>query len=332
MYSSSSDTEQPPTLPLEVFSHIFSFVEEKRDLLALSGVSYTFRKLAYGQLREANLSKLDTGRRLKIKSKWMKEKQHRLTDSDGIHRMDLLVFFLNFFREHCPRLQRLTLPQLTEDHHMAFLPSRRLSTLSLAYSHVGDQGAEELLWKRSKRTGSEKKRFKFLSSLNLRSTSITSVGLGYLAGYSTLKELNLRYLSISDEALAVLPGSLESLNLSNTAITDKGILQLSQSAPKLKKLSLALTPITGVALSHLAAFPDLQHLNISNTGLKGVDFMSHWPNLRQHEESEAEGDASPPPPFLLNHLNVRGLTRVPPPVWDLLRAQQHRLETLKEGR
>ena len=71
-------------------------------------------------------------------------------------------------------------------------------------------------------------------------------------------------------------GKLESLNLSNSGITDREI-DIIASLPRLRRLDLSCTDITGVELAKLSKAPELRELHIQGTNISS----DGWVHLKK---------------------------------------------------
>ncbi|WP_068467715.1 BTB/POZ domain-containing protein [Candidatus Protochlamydia phocaeensis] len=108
-----------------------------------------------------------------------------------------------------------------------------------------------------------------LEKLNLHATSLLDdTGLKHLSGMPHLKILNLsENEKITDKGIQHLPSGLTELNLKKcTQINDQALLYIGSSLSKLKKLDIALTPVTDRGLQFLTGFenvPPLHELNLN---------------------------------------------------------------------
>lgn len=122
------------------------------------------------------------------------------------------------------------------------------------------------------------------------SPDITDETVAALKNCSELRAVDLMLCSdVSDTAAAVLGTlpKLESLNLSGTAITDRGVGSLGRLI-RLTHLELAGTPgarmsVTDAVTGHLARFSRLQRLNLNSTDLtdRGLARLTRLHNLRE---------------------------------------------------
>lgn len=102
----------------------------------------------------------------------------------------------------------------------------------------------------------------WLEVLDLRDTSVTSLGVAKLAHFKSLRCLNLAGALINDRAIETLGrlGSLQELSLVDTAITDACVPHLV-GLPRLQVLNLEGTRITGAGVRQLVESPSLEILN-----------------------------------------------------------------------
>jgi len=79
--------------------------------------------------------------------------------------------------------------------------------------------------------------------------------------------LDLASSKITDADLAILelPSEIVSVNLSHTAITDKGLENLKSRAPHVERLDLMGTKITDQGLLHLRSMPSLWSVSVEGT-------------------------------------------------------------------
>ena len=106
-----------------------------------------------------------------------------------------------------------------------------------------------------------------LNRLELRETTISSLGLSHLKELKGLKVLNLaQTANVGNEGLDHLRGltNLEELDLWATAIDDGGLAHLA-GMKKLKWLKLDQCAITDEGMPHLAGLTDLEYLHIGST-------------------------------------------------------------------
>ena len=95
-------------------------------------------------------------------------------------------------------------------------------------------------------------------------------------------QLDLRYLPVTDEALAVVPNTVTGLALVNALVTDAGIPHLLRLTA-LKRLDLAGTQITDNGLLALSGLPELVWVGVSRTQVtnEGVATLNATrPNLK----------------------------------------------------
>jgi len=144
-----------------------------------------------------------------------------------------------------------------------------------------------------------------LSSITLKSTTVTETGLNLFRGMPQLKSLGLH----GEEVWKKLPTMphIETFDVSHTTISAKQLSQHLRSLPQLKSLSLSYTPmvdedlavmvqipslqelslgatkIGGDGLRHLAVLTKLRRLNLGNSNIadQGLRHLSHLPSLRE---------------------------------------------------
>lgn len=140
-----------------------------------------------------------------------------------------------------------------------------------------------------------------LESITLKSTAVTKAGLKRLADMPQLKSIALH----GDGVLRKLPAMphIESLHVSDTAITANQLAQYLSSLPQLmslrleytafsdddlkaivgaqslQELSLGATKIEGAGLRHLAALKKLRHLHLGGSTISD-DGLRHLSQLR----------------------------------------------------
>ena len=104
-------------------------------------------------------------------------------------------------------------------------------------------------------------------NLVLSSCPITDQGLSKLEGKSNVRCLVLTKTGITDEGIKYLRGmNLQTLDLSSTKITDKGLAALGElEFPRLKEIALERTHVTNDGLLHLANFKNLEWISIAGT-------------------------------------------------------------------
>lgn len=92
------------------------------------------------------------------------------------------------------------------------------------------------------------------------------------------KDVDLSDQPVTDADLASLKPSIESLNLTNTRITDAGLKHLA-GLKKLRKIFLDGTRVTGKGLPHLAGLSSLVLLSLSGTKVNDAA-LAHLKGLR----------------------------------------------------
>jgi hypothetical protein len=100
-----------------------------------------------------------------------------------------------------------------------------------------------------------------------RPESLLREDLWRLATFSDLRELSLaenRHLTDGDCVYFGRMPQLVQLDLSNTPITDTGVLELCE-LPRLETLLLDGTKVTEASLEYLAMLPVLSHLSLEGT-------------------------------------------------------------------
>jgi len=134
----------------------------------------------------------------------------------------------------------------------------RLKVLELDGSPFSGSGLENIAGMRQ------------LEVLSLGGTNLNS-GARHLAGLERLRTLNLSGTKITDEALPWLGRlkSMESLDLSQTAVTDAGLRSLVE-LPRLQILSLAGTQISDPGLDSLGRLKGLRILDLRGTRVTGA--------------------------------------------------------------
>ena len=102
-----------------------------------------------------------------------------------------------------------------------------------------------------------------LEILELEGTGITDSGLAAVDAASRLRWLDVSETSISAETLdAGTFGRVETLNVSNTALSDTGLRRIA-ALPRLRRLSLWDTAVTDAGLEALHGHPTLAALSLS---------------------------------------------------------------------
>jgi Leucine-rich repeat (LRR) protein len=103
-----------------------------------------------------------------------------------------------------------------------------------------------------------------LETLDVSRTRITDAGLGALADFPTLKQLNLGFTRVTDAGLKKLKAlrRLETLSLRGTRVTDKGLRELTE-LPRLKVLLLGDTKITDQWVPTITKVKGLRRLELA---------------------------------------------------------------------
>lgn len=98
----------------------------------------------------------------------------------------------------------------------------------------------------------------WLEILDLRDTTVTSLGIAQLEGFDRLWLLNLNGTAINDKALETIATmtALQELSLVDTAVTDACVAHLS-ALPKLRVLNLTGTKVSDRGVRQLAALRTL---------------------------------------------------------------------------
>ena len=132
-----------------------------------------------------------------------------------------------------------------------------------------------------------------MEKLSFGQASITDKGIGYLKGWTELRELHIMVSPVSDESLktiAKLP-KLEKLSLSDTNVTANGMVHLSKMTnltylrargfptndslrslsklEKMEELSLEESLVTDEGLVHLKGLKSLRNLSLVDTKVTG---------------------------------------------------------------
>lgn len=102
----------------------------------------------------------------------------------------------------------------------------------------------------------------WLEILDLRDTSVSSLGVAKLKGFDRLWSLNLSGTMVDDHALETIATfrSLQELSLVDTTVTDACVAHLS-ILPRLRVLNLEGTKVSDRGVRELAEVPTLQILN-----------------------------------------------------------------------
>ena len=177
--------------------------------------------------------------------------------------------------------------------HLVGLP--KLIHLFVGETEITDSGMERL------------KEMKKLHNVGLDGTKITDAGLAHWRTLSNISYLHLNGTRIGDAGLAAISGfKLNTLTVARTAITDRGLKQLSGMKGlaildlaenqqitdagledlvvlPLINLNLSNTRITDAGLPHLKKLSKLQDLNLSATGITEAglaDLKAALPNCK----------------------------------------------------
>jgi len=121
-----------------------------------------------------------------------------------------------------------------------------------------------------------------LRVLDLSQTSITGVGMKWIAGLQNLRRLTAPN-RMDDAGLAHVAGlpALTALYLQETHVTDAGLEHLA-GLQTLEELALAGGRITNTGLAHLAHLPRLRYLMLKGDGFSDAGFvqLKNVPSLR----------------------------------------------------
>jgi uncharacterized protein (TIGR02996 family) len=129
---------------------------------------------------------------------------------------------------------------------------RQLKVLDLAFTQVTDAGLEHL------------RGLQQLKVLNLSDTHVTAAGLEWLRGLSQLTSLNVNWTQIGTDPIDTLVQfqRLRTLKLAGvTAIDDTNVMRLA-ALPDLEELDLSETGVTRYRLHRLLAFPRLKRVRL----------------------------------------------------------------------
>jgi hypothetical protein len=134
------------------------------------------------------------------------------------------------------------------------IPSKLVS-LTFTYGKTSDDALEKLIRAQDD-----------LFSADFTGTSITDVPLREIGRLASLRTLTLSDTMITDKGLVELSGmdSLFSLDLARTAISDAGLKSVKKMTG-LIGVHLNGTNVTNAGILELAALPKLRHLSVSNT-------------------------------------------------------------------
>lgn len=154
----------------------------------------------------------------------------------------------------------------------------QLTDLDLGMTHVTDQGLAALAGMHDLRRLNlnrnvgdaglaHLKNLTDLASLSAGSPQTTNAGLASLARMTKLQDLRLRQSFVDGAGLAHLVGmqDLRVLDLSQCPVDDDAVVQLVRQHPRLERLDLGYTRVTGTALPAIAQLKNLRHLNLSRT-------------------------------------------------------------------
>ncbi len=103
-----------------------------------------------------------------------------------------------------------------------------------------------------------------LRHLSLRGTAVTDAGLLHIRGLSQLQHLELRGTRILGAGLQHLPMSLESLDLTDTNVSEEAISRLPR-LPSLRTMDLNRLALGDAVAEILGRFPELRHLELDGT-------------------------------------------------------------------
>ncbi len=126
-----------------------------------------------------------------------------------------------------------------------------------------------------------------LRYLGLVGVELLDSGLAYLAGLTGLQTLLIYHTGITNAGLGQLRGMghMRRLDIGGNQITGGGLMQLTHLI-ELEQLSLAgLTALEDSDLAFLAAFPNLQEVDLTHTAITdgAVEYLSVLPRLRSLE-------------------------------------------------
>jgi hypothetical protein len=96
---------------------------------------------------------------------------------------------------------------------------------------------------------------------------VSDDGLANLKGKRNIRWLKLRGTKVDDAGISLLKGmNLETLDLTSTKVTNKGLETLGQfDMPRLKELSVASTSVTDDGMKYLGGFKTLEWLAVGNS-------------------------------------------------------------------
>jgi Leucine-rich repeat (LRR) protein len=110
-----------------------------------------------------------------------------------------------------------------------------------------------------------------LARLNISDSDLRTIS--HVRG---IERLSLAGTKVSDDGLRALGSAAETLvvlDLHSTEISEKGIAYL-QNHQSLKMLILRRTKVRGAVLPSIARLNQLEHLDLSDTDLRGIDFAT----------------------------------------------------------
>lgn len=156
-------------------------------------------------------------------------------------------------------------PRYAVDDALRNLPTTFFVTrLDLSYTGISDAGIELVSREMHK-----------LEDLNLRHTSVTSIGFSSLTAIVDLKSLNLSNTRIVDADMVALASltELQNLSINDVAVTGQGVKHLSGMS-KLGTLSACRTPIGDEGLGYLPigtlAALHLEESDITDEGVRAL--------------------------------------------------------------
>jgi internalin A len=130
-----------------------------------------------------------------------------------------------------------------------------------------------------------------LSDLNLEQTEISSDGLSSIAAIKSLRSLNLGHTLLGDNALASLTPlvNLRTLHLSSTLVQGPGLSAIS-GLTNLRELNLDGAPLGNEGMEHVAKIYGLETLSLRYTNLTdpAMDQIGKLKNLRRLDLSSVD--------------------------------------------
>jgi Leucine-rich repeat (LRR) protein len=105
-----------------------------------------------------------------------------------------------------------------------------------------------------------------LRHLTLRGTGVTDEGLAHLGGLDQLQHLELRGTKVTGSAFEHLPRGLESLDLTDTLVTEETLRRLPVLS-SLTTLDLNRLALRDSACEVLGRLPALRHVELDGTGI-----------------------------------------------------------------